>query len=144
MRLAFQVAYLGDRFFGSQIQLGYRTVEGEFIAACERMALFPNWREAGFSFAGRTDRGVHAYGQVCAFTTNAPDRAIQAMNFQLPRDCWCRGYAEVANTFHPRYSALSRTYRYFISDTNLDTRAMIHAANLFCRNSCRFTVVAEQ
>lgn len=131
MRLAFQVAYLGDRFFGSQFQVGYRTVEGEFIAACERMALFPNWKDARFLFAGRTDRGVHAYGQVCAFTTNAPDRAIQVMNFQLPRDCWCRGYAEVPDTFHPRYNALSRTYRYFISDISLDTRAMIHAADIF-------------
>jgi tRNA pseudouridine38-40 synthase len=131
MRLAFCVAYLGEHFFGSQMQASERTVEGEFLAACRRLDLFSDWREAGFAFAGRTDRGVHAWGQVCSLTTGFPERAVNCLNLQLPRDCWCRGYAEVEDTFHPRYAALSRTYRYYLTDISLDLELMIQAASAF-------------
>jgi tRNA pseudouridine38-40 synthase len=131
MRLAFRLAYLGDGFFGSQVQADRRTVEGEVMAACRRLALFGDWREARLAFAGRTDRGVHARGQVFAFDTPEPDRARSALNVQLPRDCWCTGVAEVPEEFHPRYDARSRTYRYFFPRTRLDRDAMAAAAGLF-------------
>ena len=101
VRLAFRVSYLGSRFFGSQMQASSRTVEGEFIAACQRLSLFEDWRQAGFQSAGRTDRGVHARGQVIAFTTDAPDRAIGTINLQLPPDLWCSAYAEVPAAVPP-------------------------------------------
>ncbi len=113
VRLAFRVSYLGSRFYGSQMQAASRTVEGEFVAACQRMSLFDDWRKAGFLSAGRTDRGVHARGQVIAFSTYAPERARTVINTQLPPDLWCTAYAEVAPEFHPRYDARSRTYRYY-------------------------------
>jgi tRNA pseudouridine38-40 synthase len=134
VRLAFRVSYLGSRFFGSQQQVSYRTVEGEFIAACQRLSLFDDWREAGFLFAGRTDRGVHAIGQVAAFSTSAPDRAVQAINTQLPPDCWCTGYAEVPPLFHPRYDARKRTYRYYFTERPSHTVAMARAAGRFTGN----------
>ena len=142
MRLAFRVSYLGSRFFGSQMQAGCRTVEGEFIASCQHLGLFTDWREAGFLFSGRTDRGVHACGQVVAFTTNAPDRAIQALNVRLPPDCWCTGYAEMPAEFHPRYDARSRTYRYYFSTTPRDVAAMELAAR-FLVGSHNFTNFAR-
>jgi tRNA pseudouridine38-40 synthase len=113
MRIAFRIRYLGTAFFGSQIQPGLRTVEGEFIEACRRLSLFDDWKTAALTFAGRTDRGVHARGQVCAFSTDHPDRATALLNVQLPRDCQVSGYCEVPEGFHPRYDAVSRTYRYF-------------------------------
>ncbi len=131
MRLAFRVAYLGDGFFGSQMQADRRTVEGEVIAAAGRLALFDDWRAARFAFAGRTDRGVHARAQVMAFDTADPGRARTALNLQLPRDCWCTGVAEVPESFHPRYDARSRTYRYFFPKTRLDREAMECAARAF-------------
>jgi tRNA pseudouridine38-40 synthase len=131
MRLVFRVSYLGSGFWGSQMQAAHRTVEGEFVAACQRLSLFSDWREAGFLFAGRTDRGVHACGQVAAFTTVVPDRAIQTLNLQLPPDCWCTGYAEVDPEFHPRYDAKSRTYRYYFSKTPSEVAAMERAAQCF-------------
>lgn len=131
MRIAFQVAYIGTDFAGSQLQNGERTVEGEFIAACERLELFDTWREAGFCAAGRTDRGVHAFGQVCTFSTEQSERAVAALNQQLPRDCWCRGYTYVDEGFHPRYRARTRTYRYYLAETGLDCEAMGNAAHLF-------------
>jgi len=131
MRLAFRVAYLGDGFFGSQVQADRRTVEGEMIAAARRLSLFEDWREARFAFAGRTDRGVHARAQVAAFDTPDPDRARLALNLQLPRDCWCTGVAEVPPAFHPRYDARSRTYRYFFPKIRLDREAMTGAVRFF-------------
>jgi tRNA pseudouridine38-40 synthase len=131
VRLAFRVSYLGSRFFGSQMQADSRTVEGEFIAACRRLGLFDDWRLAGFQSAGRTDRGVHACGQVIAFTTPAPERAAMAMNTQLPPDCWCTGWSEVAPSFHPRYDARSRTYRYYFMEPPHDPDAMGRAAAAF-------------
>ena len=131
VRLACRVSYLGTRFYGSQQQESSRTVEGEFIGACRRLDLFSDWRTAGFCSAGRTDRGVHACGQVVAFSTPYPDRARQALNSQLPPDAWCTASAEVPDTFHPRYDARSRTYRYYYSETVLDPQAMEAAATHF-------------
>lgn len=131
VRLAFRVSYLGSRFYGSQMQAAHRTVEGEFVAACQRLSLFDDWRKAGFLSAGRTDRGVHACGQVIAFSTDAPDRARTVINTQLPPDLWCSEYADVLPEFHPRYDAKSRTYRYYFSDSPHDPAAMNQAAQLF-------------
>jgi len=132
VRLACRVSYLGSRFYGSQIQETRRTVEGECIAACRRLDLFDDWREAVFSSAGRTDRGVHARGQVLAFSTHYPDRARQTLNFQLPPDIWCTGMAEVPPAFHPRYDARSRTYRYYYPELPADVHAMERAVRYFC------------
>jgi tRNA pseudouridine38-40 synthase len=131
VRLAFRVSYLGSRFFGSQMQAQNRTVEGEFIAACQRLSLFSDWRQAGFQSAGRTDRGVHSRGQVIAFTTDAPDRAIGTVNLQLPPDLWCSAYAEVPAAFHPRYDAKSRTYRYYFSEVPKKKEEMEKACRHF-------------
>lgn len=131
VKLAFRIAYRGDHFTGSQMQPGFRTVEGEFIAACIRLGLFEDWREARFAASGRTDRGVHATGQVFSFMTRIPDRAVAALNYQLPHDCWCTGYSYPLPGFHPRYDAKSRTYRYFFREQELDIHRMETAAALF-------------
>lgn len=142
MRLAFRISYIGTRFFGSQMQAAHRTVEGEFVAACRRLDLFADFREAGFLSAGRTDRGVHSRGQVVAFSTEYPDRAISALNIQLPPDCWCTGYAEVLPEFHPRFDARSRTYRYYFAALPADVAAMVGAAQYFS-GSHNFTNLAR-
>jgi tRNA pseudouridine38-40 synthase len=131
MRLAFRVCYLGDDYFGSQMQPDKRTVEGVLVSACRELRLFDDWRDAGFSLAGRTDRGVHARGQICAFSTEHPERALTALNLILPRDCWCTGWSEVADDFQPRYAAQHRTYRYYFYDMALNAGAMDQAAEMF-------------
>ncbi len=131
MRLALRFSYLGEGFYGSQMQPDLRTVEGEFIESCRKLGLFDDWREAGFATAGRTDRGVHACGQVCAFTTDLQDRALQALGAVLPPDIWCTAWAAVPDSFHPRYDALSRTYRYYFPDPPDDLSAMQEMARRF-------------
>jgi tRNA pseudouridine38-40 synthase len=132
VRLAFRTSYLGDHFRGSQMQADARTVEGEFVAACIRCRLFDDYHRAGFLSAGRTDRGVHSRGQIVAFTTDAPERAVSALNWQLPPDCFVTGVARVPPEFHPRYDAKSRTYRYYFGRRDLDASAMDRAARHFC------------
>ena len=146
VRLAFRTAYLGDRFYGSQVQAGVRTVEGEFIAACRRAELFSDPRDARFLGAGRTDRGVHARAQVYAFTTLFPERALVALPWQLPGDILVTGYAIVDQEFHPRYRAVSRTYRYYFGRQGLDRDAMAAAAGLFAgtHDFTRFARIEEK
>lgn len=128
MRIVFLVSYVGTNFSGSQQQPGVRTVEGEFISSCLGLGLFSDWREAGFRFSGRTDSGVHARSQLCAFDTAYPDRAVSAINRKLPGDIWCRGWAEVPAGYNPRYGVSARTYRYFFPDPALDRENMALAA----------------
>ena len=60
-----------------------------------------------------------------------PDRAIGAINAQLPPDCWCTGYPDVPEQFHPRYDAKSRTYRYYFPEPLAGHAEMHRAAQLF-------------
>lgn len=140
------MGYLGDRYFGSQIQADQRTVEGEFVAACLRADLFGDYREARFLAACRTDRGVHARGQVIAFTTRYPERAVSALPWQLPDDIWITGWNVVEPAFHPRYRALSRTYRYYFGEPDLDLPGMQEAAGRFigCHDFSRFARVEDR
>lgn len=65
--------------------------------------------------AGRTDRGVHARGQVAHFDTEAarPESAwVRGANAFLPDSIAVLWSAEVPSDFHARYSAVARTYRY--------------------------------
>jgi tRNA pseudouridine38-40 synthase len=65
--------------------------------------------------AGRTDRGVHARGQVAHFHSEAPrpeSAWVRGANALLPDSVAVRWSAAVGEDFHARYSALSRTYRY--------------------------------
>ncbi len=131
VRLAFRVAYLGTGFSGSQQQPGIRTVEGVLIDACIRLGLIDDFRSAGFVAAGRTDANVSALGQVVAFSTPYPERAVSNLNRMLPFDCWCTGWAQVPQDFHPRYHARSRTYRYIFPSSGLDRIAMEEASSHF-------------
>jgi len=67
--------------------------------------------------AGRTDTGVHATGQVIAFTysgTVPAPRLQQAVNALLPPDVAIRDLRQVPARFHPRYAARYREYRYTV------------------------------
>jgi tRNA pseudouridine38-40 synthase len=65
--------------------------------------------------AGRTDAGVHARGQVAAFTTSSDkprERIVSGLNGLLPRDVRIRSCEEVPAVFDPRRDACGKTYRY--------------------------------
>jgi tRNA pseudouridine38-40 synthase len=110
-RIRLTVHYDGRAFFGWQVQPGQRTVQGEL----ERVASRLTNRVTGVIGSGRTDRGVHATGQVASldvppkWTAHALRRAMNAL---LPADVWIADAAEAPPYFHPRYDATARAYVY--------------------------------
>jgi tRNA pseudouridine38-40 synthase len=114
-RFRLTLAYDGTNFVGSQIQPNQRTVQGELEGILGGIARTP----IRTIFAGRTDRGVHAVGQVAAVTLPTwdatPLELQQALNARLPDDIGATEVALCAESFNPRYDALWRDYRYWIA-----------------------------
>jgi tRNA pseudouridine38-40 synthase len=112
-RIALGVEYLGARYAGWQFQHHALTVQQVLEEALSRVANEP----IRVHCAGRTDAGVHATGQVVHFDTMAmrPERAwTLGVNTNLPDDVAVQWAAEVDPTFHARFSAQGRHYRYLI------------------------------
>ena len=110
-RFKLTLHYDGAGFFGWQVQPGVRTVQAELEAALTRLRNSPTTVIA----AGRTDRGVHATGQVASalmpakWTADALHRALNAI---LPNDIWIASVEDAHFDFHARYDAVSRSYVY--------------------------------
>ncbi len=110
-RLRLLLAYDGTDFYGAQVQPGRRTVGSELEGALARIT----GEAVRVTFAGRTDRGVHAAGQVahCDLATALPDERLwRALNGVLPRDVAVLRLATAPTDFHARYGAHWREYRY--------------------------------
>ncbi|HEX5591564.1 MAG TPA: tRNA pseudouridine(38-40) synthase TruA [Candidatus Limnocylindrales bacterium] len=108
------VEYDGTDFAGFQVQPGTRTVQGALEAA---LATLSGGVRQPVDGAGRTDAGVHATGQVIAFSYAGSLSAAElagALNGLLPPDVAVRGLRRVARGFHPRYAARYREYRYTV------------------------------
>lgn len=111
--VALQLEYDGTRLVGSQVQAQGRTVQGELEAAWYRLT----GEQVRWTFAGRTDAGVHAQGQVANVRTATQHDLVtvqRALNALLPDDISvCRVWT-VANEFHARFSATRRSYQYLV------------------------------
>jgi len=110
---AFEVSYDGTAYAGWQIQENAETVQSIIEDRLERILK----ARVRIAYAGRTDAGVHAIGQVISFQTQSAmtgEQFIRAINSLLPRDIRMMQALEVAPTFHARFSARSRWYRYII------------------------------
>jgi tRNA pseudouridine38-40 synthase len=140
------VAYDGSDFRGWQIQPGQPTVQGLLTETLRQMT-----QEAVTLYgAGRTDAGVHAWGQVANFSTRshlAPADFVRGLNALLPPSVRIREAEEVGPDFHARWLAQAKTYvyrmhrarvvppfqwRYVLHDSGpLDFSAMAEAARAF-------------
>jgi tRNA pseudouridine38-40 synthase len=108
------VAYDGTDFHGFQIQPRLRTVQGVLQDAIRLISKEENLQIQG---SGRTDAGVHAWGQVVNFHTRSRipvEKWPLALNARLPKDLVIRGAEEVPLDFHARFSAKRKVYRYRI------------------------------
>jgi tRNA pseudouridine38-40 synthase len=108
-----RVEYDGTDFAGFQVNPGKRTVQGVLEDALSRLD-----RGGGrIDGAGRTDAGVHAAGQVIAFsyggrlTATGLGRALEAL---LPPDVAIHAVRPAPAGFNPRYAARYREYRYTV------------------------------
>lgn len=107
-------AYDGTKFAGFQIQPNQRTVEQTLKTIVNRMAKNPTPAIPVIG-SGRTDAGVHALNQVAHFDFpfDIPERSmVRALNSQLPLDIVVKKAEIVPKTFHARYNAHRKRYRY--------------------------------
>jgi tRNA pseudouridine38-40 synthase len=115
-RIALLLEYDGSRFAGSQLQANAVTVQSVLEEAIEKATE----QRTRVAFAGRTDAGTHARGQVASFVTDSrldADILVRALNAWLPADVVVRDAADVAPDFDPRRDAISRHYRYVIDNS---------------------------
>ncbi|HOV80726.1 MAG TPA: tRNA pseudouridine(38-40) synthase TruA [Bacillota bacterium] len=110
------VAYDGTRYHGFQEQRGtaFQTIQGVLEDRLSKLAE----REIRVIGAGRTDAGVHARGQVINFDAGdwpiPAGRVAHALNSLLPGDIAALESVEVPASFHARFSAAAKEYRYTI------------------------------
>ncbi len=127
MKIALKLAYLGDEYYGFQRQPDLVTVDSEVRKALQRIGVI----HGDFCYAGRTDRGVSALGQVIDFWIDR-DLAYLArprcVNGRLPRDIWAWAWAVAPIGFSARWNAMWREYRYLLWHPGLDLDAMLDAA----------------
>jgi len=114
-RYAIQISYNGGRYFGWQRQPKEISVQEVLEKAFSTILR----EEITITGAGRTDTGVHASFYIAHFDTeNEIADAVQLaykLNRFLPADIAIQKISPVKNDFHARFSAVSRTYKYFIS-----------------------------
>lgn len=120
-RFKITIEYDGRPFFGWQRQDGQPTVQQ---ALEEAAAKINDHAPVLVQGAGRTDRGVHATGQVAHFdlSTSRPVRKIaDALNFHLrPNPVAVLSAEEVADDWSARFNATLRAYRYVIINRRAD------------------------
>jgi len=117
-RIRLVVEYRGTDFVGWQVQPNGRSVQGALQDALAVIVGHP----VHVRGSGRTDAGVHAWGQVAAFDTVSPvalHRIRDGLNGLLARDVACVAAEEVGRDFDPRRDQKRKTYRY----TWMDRRA---------------------
>ena len=112
-RYKITVQYDGTNYFGWQYQPNVMTVQGLLENVIRKV--FKNNGEIRLHGSGRTDAGVHAWGQVAHVDLNTGMDAIEmknALNANLPEDCNITLLEKVKNNFHSRFDAKKRYYRY--------------------------------
>ncbi|HUH42179.1 MAG TPA: tRNA pseudouridine(38-40) synthase TruA [Sulfurimonas sp.] len=114
MRCALTIAYNGTNFLGSQSQKESKnTVLGTLDSALKKINI-----QTKIVASGRTDRGVHATGQVCHIDVplywSDITKLEHALQKVLPASILIKKIKIVDDTFHARYSAKKRVYRYII------------------------------
>lgn len=115
MRYLITFSYDGTLFYGYQKQPNKRTVEGALEKALYDIN---NHTETRIFSSGRTDRGVHALGQTAHFDLNVDITLYKlkcALNSLLPEDIHVLYTQVVEDSFHARFMAKKKTYKYYLN-----------------------------
>ncbi|MDB2562328.1 tRNA pseudouridine(38-40) synthase TruA [Sulfurimonas sp.] len=118
MRCALTIAYNGTHFLGSQVQSETpNTIFGNLEKVLNQLGI-----HLRVIASGRTDKGVHATGQVCHIDLpsfwNDLNKFKKVLNNMLPSSIKVLYVKQVDDNFHARYSAKKRVYRYLIKEGN--------------------------
>lgn len=114
MKYLVKLSYDGSNFYGFQRLNEMRSVQGEL----ERVLSIINKGDVEVKGAGRTDKGVHAYGQRVHFELNIDipvDNLKKAMNDLLDQDVFVEDIIEVDDDFHARFNVKKKIYHYKIN-----------------------------
>ncbi|MGY6502767.1 MAG: tRNA pseudouridine(38-40) synthase TruA [Acidimicrobiales bacterium] len=113
-RVRMLIAYHGAPFHGFAVNAGVRTVGGSLTDAITKVLGHP----VELTVAGRTDKGVHAWGNVVTFDARTHgldlERLQHALNRMLQPHVAVREVAVAPDDFDARFSAAARTYRYTV------------------------------
>ena len=123
------VKYDGYKYMGFQIQNELPTIELQIVEAIKKMLGI----EVKIYASGRTDRYVHAVGQVIHFDleNKIPAKGLQkGINSYLPDDIYISSCEEVSEEFHSRFSAKSKEYRYYINYKDYNPLTIRYAPNI--------------
>ncbi len=126
MRYAIHLAYNGTNYCGWQTQPELPTVQFTLESALSTLLRTP----IAIVGCGRTDTGVHASDFYAHFDLDGPlaDNLVFKLNSYLPPDIAIFDIFPVADNFHARFSALSRTYKYYAANVRLP-----FSQGLYCR-----------
>lgn len=107
------VAYDGTNYCGFQSQENGNTVQAEIEKTLKKLN---NGQDVTIHGSGRTDSGVHAWGQVIHFDypERDPEKLRHALDTQSADDIAIRSMEKVSDTFHARYDAMGKTYHYHL------------------------------
>lgn len=118
IKIALGVEYDGSNYYGWQRQQAVPSIQEQLECALSKVA-----DENIITFcAGRTDAGVHAFGQVVHFETNAlrhMNAWIMGANTHLPTSIVVKWAKIVSDDFHARFSAIARSYLYLIYNNQI-------------------------
>src|SRR5699024_755843 len=117
-KLKCTISYDGTNFSGYQIQPNKRTVQAEIENILMTMH---KGKHVRIYSSGRTDAGVHARAQVIHFETPLEIPMVnwqKALNVQLPDDIFIHSVEHVDESFHARFSAVEKEYKYFVLLSN--------------------------
>jgi tRNA pseudouridine38-40 synthase len=130
MRVAVKFAYDGKDFSGYARQPGQRTIEQTLLNLLIEKKILVDACTSCFRTASRTDRGVSALGNVCAFDTTCSKEMVFNRLTRDVSDVFIYGIQAVESGFYPRH-AKRREYRYYLRRNALDVDAVLSAAELF-------------
>lgn len=119
MNVKVTISYDGSLYLGSQRQPNKRSVEDKLIEVFKILNIEPI-----ITLSGRTDKDVHATGQV--FNIQIPtfwkdlEKLKKVLNHKLPLSIKVKNIKKVSDDFHSRFHAKKRVYRYIISNKELE------------------------
>ena len=108
------IQYDGSDYFGWQAQPSGRTIQDNIVKSIDQIT----HQKVNLIGSGRTDSGVHAFGQVANFKLNSEIdeyKFRKSLNSLLPKDISIKSIEKVDDNFHARFDAKKRIYLYFIN-----------------------------
>ncbi len=114
------IMYDGKDFNGWQKQPNKLNIQGTIEKVISEMT----GEEIELNASGRTDAGVHSFGQVANFKTNSKipiDKFPIAINSKIKKSIVITNAEEVEERFHSRYNCKKKTYRYIIDNSEFPT-----------------------